>query len=245
MTLSSSMRFNPGGNSSATARAASARSHLAHLLRLEGGPPSRCRHLAPKPPHFKPSAKNVIFLFMEGAPSQMDLFDPKPELQQWNGKPLPHSRDEGSEAGVHQAHRSVLGSPSKFQQHGQCGMELSELLPHIGYVRRRHLPGPLDAQRGVQSSSRPVVPVHGTHECGRPTMGAWVTYGLGQRVAEPARIRRADFGSRHQRGLGQLVERLPAFNLCRARHSAARAIRFSIFRIRRGLTATSSARASI
>jgi hypothetical protein len=65
---------------------------LAHLLSIEGRAGEMASPLAPKPPHFAPKAKNVIFLFMEGAPSQMDLFDPKPELNRWNGKPLPPSR---------------------------------------------------------------------------------------------------------------------------------------------------------
>ncbi len=87
--------------------------------------------LAPKPPHFKPKAKNVIFLFMEGAPSQMDLFDPKPELNKWNGKPLPPSLTKDLKLAFIKPTASVLGSPFKFKPRGQCGMELSELLPHI------------------------------------------------------------------------------------------------------------------
>src|ERR1700724_2408441 len=62
---------------------------LANLLGAEGR--TAANPLSPKPPHFAPKAKNVIFLFMEGAPSQLDLFDPKPELNQWHGKPLPPS----------------------------------------------------------------------------------------------------------------------------------------------------------
>src|SRR5947209_18994087 len=64
---------------------------LADLVQRDGLAAEPSNPLAPRPPHFKPKAKNVIFLFMEGAPSQMDLFDPKPELRRWNGKPLPPS----------------------------------------------------------------------------------------------------------------------------------------------------------
>src|SRR5918911_2525431 len=65
---------------------------LAHLAARDGrSAPVRTDPLAPKAPHFAPKAKNVIFMFMEGAPSQVDLFDPKPELTKWNGKPLPES----------------------------------------------------------------------------------------------------------------------------------------------------------
>src|SRR5215211_6181501 len=94
---------------------------LAHLLGVEGR----------AAPHFKPRAKNVIFLFMEGAPSQMDLFDPKPELNRWHGKPLPPSRTKDLKLAFIKPTASVLGSEFKFTPRGQSGMEISELLPHI------------------------------------------------------------------------------------------------------------------
>src|SRR5215203_552113 len=80
---------------------------LANLLGVEG------RAAA----HFKGRAKNVIFLFMEGAPSQMDLFDPKPELQRWNGKPLPESRTKDLKLAFIKPTATVLGSPFQFQKH--------------------------------------------------------------------------------------------------------------------------------
>ena len=135
--------------------------------------------LAPRPPHFAPKAKNVIFLFMEGAPSQMDLFDPKPELRRWHGKPLPESRTKDLKLAFIKPTASVLGSEFNFAKHGQCGMELSELLPHtagiaddICLVRSMHSeafnhhPGQLYLFTGHMLA-------------GRPTMGSWVTYGLG------------------------------------------------------------------
>ena len=141
-------------------------------------------------------------MFMEGAPSQMDLFDPKPELQRWNGKPLPESRTKDLKLAFIKPTAKVLGSTFKFQKHGQCGMELSELVPHLAtcaddicLVRSMHSeafnhhPGQLFLFTGHMVG-------------GRPTMGAWVTYGLGQRIAEPARIRRAVVGCRHQRRFG-------------------------------------------
>lgn len=143
---------------------------LAHLLGIEGRAAGT---------HFKPRAKNVIFLFMEGAPSQMDLFDPKPELQRWHGKPLPESRTKGLKLAFIKPTATVLGSSFKFEKRGQCGMELSELLPHLGtcaddicLVRSMHSeafnhhPGQLFLFTGHMIA-------------GRPTMGAWVTYGLG------------------------------------------------------------------
>src|SRR6185436_9145144 len=135
--------------------------------------------LAPKPPHFKPKAKNVIFLFMEGAPSQMDLFDPKPELQKWNGKPLPPSLTKDLKLAFIKPTATVLGSPRVFKRAGQCGMELSDILPGLStcaddicLVRSmrsdafNHHPGQLLLFSGHTIA-------------GRPTMGAWVVYGLG------------------------------------------------------------------
>src|SRR3954466_3648277 len=104
---------------------------LANLLQQEGRATEAVSPLAPKPPHFKPKAKNVIFMFMEGAPSQMDLFDPKPELNRWNGKPLPPSRTKDLKLAFIKPTATVLGSDFKFERHGQCGMELSELVPNL------------------------------------------------------------------------------------------------------------------
>src|SRR3954454_8706712 len=104
---------------------------LADLLVREGRAGVPVSPLAPKPPHFQGKAKNVIFMFMEGAPSQMDLFDPKPELKRWNGKPLPPSRTKNLKLAFIKPTAKVLGSTFQFQKHGQCGMELSELVPHL------------------------------------------------------------------------------------------------------------------
>ena len=91
--------------------------------------------LAPKKPHFPAKAKNVIFLFMEGAPSQMDLFDPKPELRKWHGKPLPPSMTKDLKLAFIKPTASILGSPREFKPYGQCGMELSDILPAHGDLR--------------------------------------------------------------------------------------------------------------
>src|SRR5437762_13299932 len=85
--------------------------------------------LAPKPPHFTPRAKRVIFLFMHGGPSHIDTFDPKPRLTQDNGKPLPFKRPltfaEGQVGGL-------LKSPWEFKRYGQSGIEVSDLFPNVG-----------------------------------------------------------------------------------------------------------------
>jgi hypothetical protein len=136
--------------------------------------------LAPRPPHFAPKAKACIFLFMAGAPSQIDLFDPKPKLNELHGKPLPPSMLESVRFAFIQKESAVLmGSKARFSKHGECGMEISHYLPHIAscaddiaLVRTLHTeafnhhPGQLMMNTGVPTF-------------GRPSMGAWVCYGLG------------------------------------------------------------------
>ncbi|MCH9022580.1 MAG: DUF1501 domain-containing protein, partial [Planctomycetes bacterium] len=89
--------------------------------------------LAPKPPHIAPKATNCIFILMAGAPSQIDLFDPKPKLNELDGEPLPESLTEKVRfAFIQKESAKLMGSPRIFKRHGQCGMEFSDLLPHIG-----------------------------------------------------------------------------------------------------------------
>src|SRR5438874_772908 len=87
--------------------------------------------LAPKPPHFAPKAKNVIFMFMEGGPSQMDLFDPKPGLQKWRGKPRPPSMTKDFRLACTKPNAAVLACPRKFQPYGKSVTEFSHYIPHI------------------------------------------------------------------------------------------------------------------
>jgi uncharacterized protein (DUF1501 family) len=150
---------------------------LAHLLEAEGR--AATDPLAVKPPHFAPKAKNVIFLFMEGAPSQMDLFDPKPALQKWHGQPLPPSLTKDLKLAFIKPTAAVLASPRQFAPAGQCGMELSDLLPHL-----RTVADELCLVRSMYSEAFNHHPGQlllftGHTTFGRPTMGAWVTYGLG------------------------------------------------------------------
>jgi hypothetical protein len=136
--------------------------------------------LAPKPPHFAPKAKNCIFIFLEGAPSQLDLYDPKPKLNELNGQPLPESMTKNVRfAFIKKESAVLLGSPRKFSQHGESGMVFSDLLPNIAtcaddmlLVRSMHTdqfnhhPAQLSLLAG-----RPFF--------GLPSMGSWMTYGLG------------------------------------------------------------------
>ncbi len=155
---------------------------FAHLLALEGragpGVPSQ-NPLAPRQPHYPGKAKNVIFLFMEGGPSQIDLFDPKPVLQKWDGTPLPDSMTKDLRLAFTRPNAAVLGSARRFEASGKCGTEFSDWLPHtasraddICLVRSMHT----DA---FNHHPGQLLLFSGSTQFGRPTMGAWAVYGLG------------------------------------------------------------------
>lgn len=147
---------------------------LANLLQAESTNP-----LAPRKPHFAPKAKNIIFLFMEGGPSQLDLFDPKPELAKWDGKPLPASLTKDLQLAFIKPTAAVLASRREFRPHGQSGMEISDYLPHLGTVA--------DDITLVRSMHTDAFNHHpgqlllfsGSTQVGRPSLGSWVVYGLG------------------------------------------------------------------
>ena len=153
---------------------------LSHLMGIEGrtaadGPDA----LAPGKPHFAPRAKNVIFLFQAGAPSQIDLFDPKPKLREWDGKALPESLAKELQLAFIKPTAKVLASRREFRPAGQSGIELSEWLPHtatiaddICLVRSVH-------GEAVNHHPGQSLLMTGSPLPGRPTVGSWVTYGAG------------------------------------------------------------------
>ena len=96
-------------------------------------------------PHFAPKAKNVIFLFMYGGPSHIDLFDPKPELEKWHGKAIPVFRKEDAFMG--KTNPNALKSPFKFAKYGESGLDISDRFPRISDLRRRPLRYPFSALR--------------------------------------------------------------------------------------------------
>lgn len=139
-------------------------------LEAQAGNPLRARQ-AP----FAPKAKRVIFLFMHGGPSQVDLFDEKPELRRHDGKPLPFNKPRivSSQTG------NLLASPFAFQHHGQSGAQVSELLPHIAKVV-----DDLCIIRSIHGSNSrhggALLELHtGSDTFPRPAMGSWIQYGLG------------------------------------------------------------------
>src|SRR5687768_9547113 len=110
---------------------------LASLLQRDGLLASESSEpaspLAPKAPHFAPQAKACIFFLPEGAPSHIDLFDPKPKLQELHGQKLPDSMTKNVRFAFIKKETAVLwGSKRQFARHGACGMELSDFLPHLG-----------------------------------------------------------------------------------------------------------------
>ncbi|MDR3406529.1 MAG: DUF1501 domain-containing protein [Chthoniobacter sp.] len=137
--------------------------------------------LLPKKPNFDPKAKAMINLFMMGGPSQMDLFDPKPMLTKYDGQKFP---GEIKYDNLAQASAKVLGSPWKFAPRGQCGMELSELLPYLSEVVD-DITLIRSMQSGVSNHQQGLFAINnGRISGGRPTVGSWLTYGLGSETQE-------------------------------------------------------------
>lgn len=136
----------------------------------------RVYDLTPKPPAVKPRANAMISLWMQGGPSHLDLLDPKPQMAKYDGEPFPGEIKYDNAA---QASSKVLHSPWKFSKHGQCGTEVSELLPHFSgivddvvVVRSMHT--------GVNNHGQSIRALNsGRVLGGRPSLGSWVTYGLG------------------------------------------------------------------
>ncbi len=134
--------------------------------------------LAPRPPHHPARARSVIFLYMDGGPSQVDTFDPKPRLDRENGEPIKMAVPP-TQFIPRDTVPKVLGSPWKFQQHGQTGLPVSDLLPEIAGCA-----DDLCVVRSMVSdfsehASANLFLHSGMNQQGRPSLGAWVTYGLG------------------------------------------------------------------
>ena len=160
---------------------------LASLLmeaQLRAAPAAIADPQAPRPPHFAPRAKRVIYLFMAGAPSQLDLFDHKETLKKFDGKPVPAEVVKGQRYAFIRPDANLMASRFAFARHGQGGAELSEMLPHLAKVaddiaivksmhtdQFNHAPAQIFVNTG---SSLP----------GRPSIGSWVTYGLGSEASD-------------------------------------------------------------
>ncbi|MDX2180942.1 MAG: DUF1501 domain-containing protein [Bryobacteraceae bacterium] len=135
--------------------------------------------LEAKKPHYAAKAKRVIFFFQEGGPSHIDLYDPKPALRKWHGRPLPASMTEDLNFVFVKPDAKVLGSERVFQRYGKSGIEFSDYLPHIGaqaddlcLIRSMHT-------EAFNHHPGQALLFTGSTQFGRPTAGAWVSYGLG------------------------------------------------------------------
>ncbi len=152
------------------------------LLAADGGDKPRRspgNPLAAKPPHFPATAKAVIFLFMQGGPSHIDTFDPKPLLRKLHGKPLPASATAGLQLQFTKSDAAVLGSPQTFTRCGKSGLEVADTYPHLqtcaddlAVIRSCHHDSFNHAPAQYMMST-------GFARMGRPSVGSWVTYGLG------------------------------------------------------------------
>ena len=152
--------------------------------RAIGSPASSTNVLAPKPPHFAPRAKNVILLFASGGVSHLELFDPKPELVKNNGKMVPDDLIKGQRFSFINPKSKLLGSPYSFSKHGECGMEFGELLPNLARLADRTTLVRSVRTDNVNHTPAQVMMATGVERPGRPSMGAWVTYGLGSMNAD-------------------------------------------------------------
>ena len=153
---------------------------LGQLFRQNGyAAPPMLNPLAPRQPHHAPKAKRVIFLFMAGAPSHLELFDHKPELAKWDGKLPPADLIKGYRAAFISPNSTLLGPKFKFARHGRCGAELSELLPHLATVVDDIAIVKSMATDAFNHAPAQIFMNTGSQMFGRPSIGSWVTYGLG------------------------------------------------------------------
>src|SRR5229473_2728707 len=129
--------------------------------------------LAARPTHFAPKAKRIIYLFMAGAPSQLDLFDYKPKLVEYNNKPCPAELLKGERFAFIKGVPKLLGTPHQFARHGRSGQEISNLLPHLAGIADE-----IAIVRSMQTEQFNHAPaqiyMNSGHQLpGRPSMGAW------------------------------------------------------------------------
>jgi uncharacterized protein (DUF1501 family) len=158
---------------------------LAGLLDREAAAQGDPRNpMAPRPAHFAPKARSIIYLFMMGAPSQLDLFDEKPKLREYNGQKIPEEIIKGERFAFIKGVPQLLGSPYAFGRHGDSGATISSLLPHLGTIS-----DDLAFVKSVHTNHFNHAPAQvfmntGHTIVGRPSMGSWLTYGLGSESSD-------------------------------------------------------------
>ena len=154
---------------------------LASLLndKLFAAAASPADPLFPKVPHFAPKAKNIIYLHMAGAPSQLDLLDYKPKLVELNNQKIPEEMIKNERFAFIKGVPKLLGSPHKFRKHGQSGAEISDALPYLATIADE-----IAIVRSMRTDQFNHAPAQlflhtGSARLGRPSMGSWLSYGLG------------------------------------------------------------------
>ncbi len=135
--------------------------------------------LAPRKPHFPPKAKNVIYLFMAGAPSHLELFDNKPQLAKYDGQLPPPDLLKGYRAAFINPNSKLLGPKFKFARHGQSGQEISELLPHLARIADEIAIVRSMSTDAFNHAPGQILMNTGSQQFGRPSLGSWALYGLG------------------------------------------------------------------
>jgi hypothetical protein len=148
----------------------------ADAVKADTSPPNP---LAPRQPHYPAKAKRVIYLFQAGAPSHLEMFDNKPELTKRDGQLPPAELLKGYRAAFINPNSALLGPKFKYEKHGQCGMELSEVLPHTAKIA-----DDICLIRTIQTDAVNHAPAQimmntGSQQFGRPSLGSWSLYGLG------------------------------------------------------------------
>jgi hypothetical protein len=150
------------------------------------GKTDRVNPLAPATPHFPATAKRVIYLHLTGSPPHLDLFDYKPELVKRDGEPCPQEFLEGRRFAFTSGTPKLMGTPRRFRQYGEGGIWMSDAIPHLHRVADELCV--INSMNTDQFNHAPaeILAYTGSPRPGRPSLGAWVTYGLGSEFIDLA-----------------------------------------------------------
>ena len=152
---------------------------LGDLLSAEARPAVPEGPLAPRAPHQPGTAKSIIFLFMQGGPSQLETFDPKPVMSRYDGQLLPESLRDFDLAQINTADAKILAPQFSFDKYGQSGQEISSIFPHLaGHADKLAIIRSLHHELFIHGSAM-IMTHSGTRLLGHPSIGSWVVYGLG------------------------------------------------------------------
>jgi hypothetical protein len=151
---------------------------LSALMNEEAAARNAAGPLASRAGHYPARAKSIIFLYMDGGPSQVDTFDPKPRLAREHGQPI-KMKAPPTQFIPHDTPPKVLGSPFKFARHGQCGTEVSEIFPHIATCVDELTVIRSMVANFTEHANANLFLHTGSNQQGKPSVGSWVTYGLG------------------------------------------------------------------